>query len=69
MQVSTCHKQELVGHLSIELSFLLSKFLPHEACSLEFLQKQGFWRMNLSTQAAVQVSQTTTKWYLSYIMN
>ena len=34
---SSCEDQELVGHLAIELSFLLCKFLYYEGCSLEFL--------------------------------
>ena len=33
---SSSQDQELVGHLPIELSFLLCKFLSREGCSLEF---------------------------------
>ena len=33
---SSSQDQELVGHLPIELSFLLSKFSSREGCSLEF---------------------------------
>ena len=36
MSTSSSQDQELVGHLPIELSFLLCKFLSREGCSLEF---------------------------------
>ena len=36
LSTSSSQDQELVGHLPIELSFLLSKFLSREGCSLEF---------------------------------
>ena len=36
LSTSSSQDQELVGHLSIELSFLLCKFLSREGCSLEF---------------------------------
>ena len=36
LSTSSSQDQELVGHLSIELSFLPCKFLSHEGCSLEF---------------------------------
>ena len=36
LSTSSSQDQELVGHLPIELSFLLCKFLSREGCSLEF---------------------------------
>ena len=36
LSTSSSQDQELVGHLPIELSFLLFKFLSREGCSLEF---------------------------------
>ena len=36
LSTSSCQGQQLVGHLPIELSFLLCKFLSREGCSLEF---------------------------------
>ena len=36
LSASSSQDQELVGHLPIELLFLLCKFLSHEGCSLEF---------------------------------
>ena len=35
--VSSCQDQELVGHLPVEPSSLLRKFLSREGCSSEFL--------------------------------
>ena len=35
--ISSCQDQALVGHLSIELSFLLCKLLLRKSCSLDFL--------------------------------
>ena len=39
---SSSQDQELVGHLLIELSFLLCKFLSRDGCSLEF-SPTGAW--------------------------
>ena len=36
LSTSSSQGQELVGHLPMELSFLLCKFLSREGCSLEF---------------------------------
>jgi len=36
LSTSSSQDQELVGHLPIELSFLLCNFLSREGCSLEF---------------------------------
>ena len=36
LSASSSQDQELVGHLPIELSFLLCKFLSREGCSLKF---------------------------------
>ena len=36
LSISSSQDQELVGHLPIELPFLLCKFLSCEGCSLEF---------------------------------
>ena len=36
LPTSSSQDQEQVGHLPIELSFLLCKFLSREGCSLEF---------------------------------
>ena len=36
LSTSSSQDQDLVGHLPIELSFLLCKFLSREGCSLEF---------------------------------
>ena len=42
LHVSRCLHQELVGHLPVERSFVLCKFLSCEGCSLELLRERGF---------------------------
>jgi len=70
LSASSSQDQEVVGHLPIELLFLLCKFLSHEGCSLEFSPTGGgLSRTDLLFRDAILLFQTNRRWYQFSIKN
>ena len=66
LSTSSSQDQELhvVGHLPIELSLLLCKFLSRKGCSLEFsLMRVMFLEDGLVVPGCYTAFKTTRRWY------
>ena len=64
LSTSSSQDQELVGHLPIELSFLLCKFLSREGCSLKFSPTGArFLGTDLWFPGGILLCLTIRKWW------